>query len=155
MKNDRTAAVPGLGSDLLMRQKRAHDRARAQAVPTRDRGDANSAVSSPAAAVQDALLGWYEDKKRDLPWRRTRDPYAIWLSEVMLQQTRVETVVPYYARFLRAFPTVHALAEAPLDDVLAQWSGLGYYRRARMLHQGARFVTAELGGALPGDVDGL
>ena len=135
-----------------MRQKGAHDAAVAQAPEERDRGAPNGAI---LRALQDALLAWYEEKKRDLPWRRTRDPYAIWLSEVMLQQTRVETVVPYYARFLRAFPTVHALAEAPLDDVLAQWSGLGYYRRARMLHRGARFVAGELGGALPGDVDGL
>lgn len=84
------------------------------------------------------LLAFYQKKKRDLPWRKTSDPYRIWLSEVMLQQTRVDTVIPYYARFLDAFPTVHKLADAPLDRVLAEWSGLGYYRRARMLHAAAQ-----------------
>ncbi len=84
-----------------------------------------------------------------MPWRETRDPYAIWLSEVMLQQTRVDTVVPYYLRFMGRYPTVHALAEAPLDDVLTMWSGLGYYRRARMLHAAAQQVAGELGGQFP------
>jgi len=84
-----------------------------------------------------------------LPWRRTRDPYAIWLSEVMLQQTRVETVIPYYVRFLAAYPTVLALAEAPLEDVFVQWSGLGYYRRARMLHEAASRILRERGGQFP------
>jgi A/G-specific adenine glycosylase len=105
--------------------------------------------------LHDALLTWYREARRDLPWRRARDPYAIWLSEVMLQQTRVETVIPYYARFLRTYPDVHALAEAPLDDVLAHWSGLGYYRRARMLHEGAKHVAGVLGGHFPDTVDGL
>ncbi len=89
------------------------------------------------------LLEWYRTSHRDLPWRHTRDPYAIWVSEIMLQQTRVETVVPYYVRFLDSFPTVHALAEAPLDEVLERWSGLGYYRRARLLHEGARAVARD------------
>ncbi|HEX5659793.1 MAG TPA: A/G-specific adenine glycosylase [Polyangiales bacterium] len=97
------------------------------------------------------LLAWYDAHKRDLPWRRTRDPYAIWVSEIMLQQTRVETVIPYYTRFLERFPTAHALADAPLDDVLAHWSGLGYYRRARLLHEGAKAVVATHGGLLPRD----
>jgi A/G-specific adenine glycosylase len=101
------------------------------------------------AGLKDALLDWYRRSKRDLPWRRTRDPYAIWLSEVMLQQTRVDTVVPYYRRFLSAYPSVHALAEAPLEQVLQLWSGLGYYRRARMLHAAARDVDRHRGGALP------
>jgi A/G-specific adenine glycosylase len=100
-------------------------------------------------ALREALLAWYGRARRDLPWRRTRDPYAIWLSEVMLQQTRVETVVPYYERFLARFPTLHALAEAPMDDVLSLWSGLGYYRRARMLREGAAQVVREHGGELP------
>jgi A/G-specific adenine glycosylase len=99
--------------------------------------------------LEERLLAWYQETRRDLPWRRTRDPYAIWLSEVMLQQTRVETVIPYYARFLSAYPTVHALAEAPLEDVLTLWSGLGYYRRARMLHAAARDVDQRRGGSLP------
>lgn len=97
------------------------------------------------------LLAWYDEHARDLPWRRTRDPYAIWVSEVMLQQTRVETVVPYYERFLARFPTAQALADAPLDDVLAHWSGLGYYRRARLLHEGAKTVAREHGGRVPRD----
>ena len=102
--------------------------------------------------VRRALLGWYELNKRDLPWRRTTDAYAIWVSEVMLQQTRVETVLPYYARFLERFPHVAALAEASLDDVLAMWSGLGYYRRARLLHAGARHVTTRNDGRIPNDL---
>lgn len=105
------------------------------------RGDARAFV---------ALLGrWYDRHKRDLPWRRTRDPYAIWISEVMLQQTRVDTVVPYYERFLRSFPTVEHLASAPLDDLLAHWSGLGYYRRARLLSLAAREIRERYGGRMP------
>ncbi|MDB4940729.1 MAG: A/G-specific adenine glycosylase [Labilithrix sp.] len=100
------------------------------------------------------LLRWYDEVARDLPWRRTRDPYAIWVSEIMLQQTRVETVIRYYERFLGRFPTALALAEAPADEVLSMWSGLGYYRRARLLLEGARAV-AEQGGAVPGDRAGL
>jgi A/G-specific adenine glycosylase len=95
------------------------------------------------------LLRWYESVRRDLPWRRTRDPYAVWLSEVMLQQTRVETVVPYFERFMKELPTVTALAEAPADHVMSLWSGLGYYRRARMLHDAAREIARERGGAFP------
>jgi A/G-specific adenine glycosylase len=102
-----------------------------------------------ARRLQNKLLAWYAKMRRDLPWRRTRDPYAVWLSEVMLQQTRVETVVPYYERFLSTYPSVHALAEAPLDDVLLLWSGLGYYRRARMLHAAAREVERDRQGRLP------
>ena len=100
-----------------------------------------------------ALLRWYEKARRDLPWRRTRDPYAIWLSEVMLQQTRVETVIPYYERFLARWPTVAALAEAPVDDVLGAWSGLGYYRRARMLHAAAGEIAGQR--AFPSDAQSL
>ena len=85
------------------------------------------------APVRETLLAWYDRERRDLPWRHTRDPYAIWVSEVMLQQTRVDTVIPYYERFLDRFPTPQALAEADEDTVLAHWSGLGYYRRARLL----------------------
>lgn len=88
------------------------------------------------------LLAWYAREKRDLPWRRTRDPYAIWLSEVMLQQTRVDTVKPYFARFLERFPTVRHLADASEADVLGEWAGLGYYRRARMLHRAAREISS-------------
>ena len=89
--------------------------------------------------------------RHDLPWQRDRDPYRIWLSEIMLQQTQVATVLPYYARFVAAFPTVASLAAAPLDRVLAQWSGLGYYRRAHHLHAAANVVIAEHGGRFPHD----
>lgn len=99
--------------------------------------------------ICDALVGWYAGAKRELPWRHTRDPYAIWVSEVMLQQTRVDTVIPFYRRFLARFPTVTALAEAELEAVLAAWSGLGYYRRARALHHAAGEVVERYGGALP------
>lgn len=95
------------------------------------------------------LLAWYDANRRDLVWRHTRDPYAIWVSEIMLQQTRVAVVIERYKAFLERFPTVEALAEAPEQDVLALWSGLGYYRRARMLHKAAREVTETLGGTLP------
>jgi len=101
--------------------------------------------------VRSKLLRWYDREARDLPWRRTKDPYAIWVSEVMLQQTRVETVVPYYQRFVERFPTLRALAEADEDAVLSLWSGLGYYRRARHLHRGVREVVARYGGAVPED----
>lgn len=95
------------------------------------------------------LLRWYERSRRDLPWRHTKDPYSIWVSEIMLQQTRVETVIPYYERFLARFPTVPSLAEASESEVLAMWSGLGYYRRARLLHQGVREVHVQYGGEVP------
>jgi len=100
------------------------------------------------------LLRWYDAHKRDLPWRETGDPYRIWVSEVMLQQTQVATVLAYYGPFLARFPDVERLARAREDDVLAAWSGLGFYRRARNLHRGARFVVDELGGRLPADLDG-
>jgi len=113
------------------------------------------AVTSPATLalrpkrIRPALLAWYRAQRRDLPWRRTRDPYAIWVSEIMLQQTRVETVIPFYERFLDKFPTVDALASADEDDVLAAWSGLGYYRRARGLHAAASIVAREHSGTFP------
>lgn len=97
------------------------------------------------------LLSWYEARARDLPWRRTRDPYAIWVSEVMLQQTRVETAIPYYHRFLERFPTPRHLAEASVDAVLQSWAGLGYYRRARALWLAAREVTDRHAGRVPDD----
>ncbi|MEY3158377.1 MAG: hypothetical protein RLZZ121_1430 [Bacteroidota bacterium] len=94
------------------------------------------------------LLEWYAVHGRDLPWRRTRDPYAIWLSEVLLQQTRVEQGTSYYLRFLAHFPTVQDLAKADIQDVLRLWQGLGYYRRAHLLHSAAKLVV-ERGGGLP------
>ena len=99
--------------------------------------------------IATAVVGHYRQVQRDLPWRRTRDPYAIWVSEIMLQQTRVATVIPYWERWMARFSTVLALAAALLDDVLAAWAGLGYYSRARNLHAGAQAVGARFGGALP------
>ncbi len=90
--------------------------------------------------IQDRLLGWYHQNKRELPWRQTRDPYAIWVSEIMLQQTTVKAVIPFYERWMTRFPTASSLAEASIDEVLTYWQGLGYYRRCRMLHAGAHFV---------------
>jgi A/G-specific adenine glycosylase len=101
------------------------------------------------ARLRSAVLEWYDSNRRDLPWRATRDPYAIWVSEIMLQQTRVAIVIERYTSFLARFPTVLALAAATEQDVLALWSGLGYYRRARMLHQAAQIVAQELGGCIP------
>ena len=101
------------------------------------------------------LTDWYARARRDLPWRRTRDPYRIWLSETMLQQTRVETVVPYYERFVARFPTVEALAVADEEDVLRLWAGLGYYARARNLRRAAAAVAQEHGGELPRGADAL
>ncbi len=98
-----------------------------------------------------ALCAWYDRAKRDLPWRRTRDPYAIWVSEVMLQQTRVETVIPYYLRFLEKFPTVEALALAEPGEVIKTWENLGYYTRARNLQKAAREITDRFGGRIPAD----
>lgn len=95
------------------------------------------------------LLAWYDSQKRDLPWRINRDPYRVWVSEIMLQQTRVETVRPYYANFMEKFPTIGALAEAPEDEVLKAWEGLGYYSRARNLQTAAREVQARYGGVVP------
>jgi len=97
------------------------------------------------------LLAWYAKHKRALPWRKTRDPYRIWLSEILLQQTRVGTAIPYYERFLARFPDVFALAHAPLDDVLKTWEGAGYYARARNLHRAAQVVVAKYRGKFPRD----
>lgn len=106
-------------------------------------------------AVRAALLKFFDAHQRDLPWRETDDPYAIWVSEVMLQQTRVETVVPYYRNWLEAFPTVQALAAAPEAEVLKRWEGLGYYSRARNLHRAAAMVCERFSGSLPDSVEGL
>lgn len=117
--------------------------------------------AAPATPIPDLpgirarLLAWYDAHRRDLPWRagagETPDPYRVWLSEVMLQQTRVETVRPYYERWLARYPTLQALAEAPLDDVLKAWEGLGYYSRARNFHRAVREVQAGYGGQVPAD----
>ncbi|HUK87164.1 MAG TPA: A/G-specific adenine glycosylase, partial [Terriglobales bacterium] len=99
--------------------------------------------------MRTALLTWYGRHRRALPWRATRDPYRIWLSEIMLQQTRVKAVLGHYRRFLERFPDVRALARARVSSVLAAWSGLGYYRRARSLHAAARVLVGEQGGEFP------
>lgn len=102
-----------------------------------------------------SLLAWFRRNARDLPWRRTRDPYAIWVSEIMLQQTQVATVVNYFSRFMQAFPTVGDLAAADEQQVLRLWEGLGYYRRARQLHRAAQIVVAEQAGKIPRDIERL
>lgn len=105
--------------------------------------------------IRRSLLRWYGKNRRDLPWRRTRDPYAIWIAETMLQQTQVKTVLPYYRRFMSAFPTLRTLDRAPKDRVLALWSGLGYYRRAENLKKAARIIREEYAGEFPQDFETL
>ncbi|MBF0178309.1 MAG: A/G-specific adenine glycosylase [Magnetococcales bacterium] len=105
--------------------------------------------------LADLLLAHYDGHRRDLPWRSTRDPYRIWLAEIMLQQTTVATAIPYYTRFLTRFPDMETLAAASLEEVLGLWQGLGYYRRARFLHAAARQVVARHGGCLPTDFSTL
>jgi A/G-specific adenine glycosylase len=112
--------------------------------------------SDASAVIVDRLLGWAATQSRPLPWRKPnatghRNPYHVWVSEIMLQQTQAATVAPYYARWLQRFPTVTALAEAPLGDVLKVWEGLGYYARARNLHRAAQIVTTRHGGELPAE----
>jgi A/G-specific adenine glycosylase len=104
---------------------------------------------------QQQLIRWFAQHGRDLPWRRTQDPYAILIAEVMLQQTQVERVREYYARFLTTFPTVHILAEATLEQILACWQGLGYYNRARHLHQTAQELVKRYGGIFPSTLEEL
>ncbi len=106
-------------------------------------------------ATRTLLLEWYRKNRRDLPWRRTRDPYAIWISEAMLQQTRVETVIPYYERFLERFPDVFALASSDADELLGVWAGLGYYSRARNLRKAANVVVEQHAGQLPDSAEAL
>jgi A/G-specific adenine glycosylase len=115
----------------------------------------SSSISAACVQVRDdlrlrrAILAWFRKYRRPLPWRLNRDPYAVWVSEIMLQQTQIATVVPFYERFLRTFPTVTSLAQAPLERVLQLWSGLGYYRRARNLHAAARQIVSEFAGSFP------
>lgn len=115
--------------------------------------------SSDQAALRERLLAWYDAHRRELPWRagegEAPDPYRVWLSEVMLQQTRVETVRPYYERWLERFPTLEALAAAPLDEVLKAWEGLGYYSRARNLHRAVREMAERYGGEVPNEPEAL
>ncbi|MBE0504019.1 MAG: A/G-specific adenine glycosylase [Desulfuromonadales bacterium] len=109
----------------------------------------------PPSAIAPLLLAWYGQVGRDLPWRHTRDPYCIWLSEIMLQQTTVTAVIPYYQRFLSRFPDVATLAAAPIETVIDAWAGLGYYSRARNLHAAAQRVMNEYGGTFPSSLDEL
>src|ERR1700743_294345 len=111
--------------------------------PVKTRVAAPPIAPKKMSAFRSTLLSWYDKNRRDLPWRKTRDPYRIWISEIMLQQTRVAAVLEHYRLFLERFPTVQALAAASEAEVLALWSGLGYYRRARMLHRAAKIVVQE------------
>jgi A/G-specific adenine glycosylase len=105
--------------------------------------------------VSTVLLSWYKTHARVLPWRGHPDPYAVWVSEIMLQQTRVDTVIPYFERWMAQFPTIHALAQASQQEVLSAWEGLGYYSRARNLHQAAQIVLQKHAGELPGELSAL
>lgn len=107
------------------------------------------------ASFRRTLLAWYDQEKRDLPWRRTQNPYKIWVSEIMLQQTQVVTVIPYYERFLDWFPTVADLASAPEEKLLKAWEGLGYYSRVRNMQKAAQQVMTDFGGQFPSDYDGI
>jgi len=112
-------------------------------------------TSASSLFIQRSLLDWYLLHARDLPWRRTKDPYAIWVSEIMLQQTQVQTVIAYYERWLQKFPTLRSLAAAERHDVLSAWAGLGYYRRARMLHEASQIIMTEYCGIIPPTVERL
>ena len=105
--------------------------------------------------IQKALLGWFDTEQRDMPWRRTGNPYPIWVSEIMLQQTQVKTVIPYFERWMKSFPTLQKLARAREDTVLKHWEGLGYYSRARNLHRAAKLVIKEHKGKVPDNYDSL
>jgi A/G-specific adenine glycosylase len=107
------------------------------------------------SSIAEKLLTWYGQNRRHLPWRDQSDPYAIWISEIMLQQTRVESVLPYYEKWIVRFPTVFDLAAAPQQEVLNYWEGLGYYARARNLHQAAKIIVEEYNGELPSDIQTL
>jgi A/G-specific adenine glycosylase len=117
------------------------------------RGARASRPRSPEIATR--LAAWFLDHQRPLPWRRGYDPYRVWISEIMLQQTQVDAVLPYFARFMGAFPSLEALASAKEQQVLGLWSGLGYYSRARNLLAAARVVARDHAGELPGDYDAL
>src|ERR1035438_3449744 len=136
-------------------QSRVRSLGRGAAGFCRSRGMAARDRVSPlhSSGIAGLLLSWYDTSHRDLPWRRTSDPYCIWVSEIMLQQTRAQTVIPYYERFVERFPTVEALAAAPENDLLALWSGLGYYSRARNLKRAAAATVAK--GGFPHEYDAI
>jgi A/G-specific adenine glycosylase len=137
----------------LARTQHAAPSRRAVSHPSRQSGE--STTPGRRRTLQARLQVWYTEHARDLPWRHTTDPYRIWVSEVMLQQTQVSTVVPYYARFLERFPTIESLAAATQDDVLKLWQGLGYYRRAVNLHRAACEVVERFDGRVPADATAL
>ncbi len=146
-----------------MRRSAAAARQRKLFAAAGNAGDADARVTGASSAscraafpkLHSKLSAWFAAHKRDLPWRADRDPYRVWISEAMLQQTRVDAVRPYFARFLERFPTLRSLAEAPEADVLAAWSGLGYYRRARTLRQAARAIVADHDGVFPRERESL
>src|SRR5208283_4721642 len=154
---------PSAHDDSLAAARIRLDHHRAQRQPVMPAANSMAAKNQNAVPIavgsigrcRRALLSWYDANSRDLPWRRTRDPYAIWLSEIMLQQTRVNAVLEHYKLFLERFPNIAALAAASEDDVLAAWSGLGYYRRARMLHRCAREIVDHHRGRFPQTADAL
>ena len=112
-------------------------------------------LSAAPSLLAGALLDWIGRERRDFPWRQRRDPYAVWISEVMLQQTQAATVTPYFERWMLQFPDIHTLAAAPLEDVLKAWEGLGYYARARNIHRAAQIIVAEYGGQIPANQEAL
>jgi A/G-specific adenine glycosylase len=116
---------------------------------------ARAGVPPTARRLSSRLVAWFGEHARDLPWRRTRDPYAIWISEIMLQQTQVKTVIPYWERWMRALPTVAALARAPWENVLKLWEGLGYYTRARNLQRAAELIRRQHRGEFPRELDAV
>jgi A/G-specific adenine glycosylase len=119
------------------------------------RASVHSKIGNQQSAISNQLVKWFRASARDLPWRHDRSPYRVWLSEMMLQQTQVETVIPYFHRFLHRFPTIDDLAAAPLGDVLKLWEGLGYYARARNLHKAASVIVNDLHSEWPRTVEGL
>ncbi|HID34987.1 MAG TPA: A/G-specific adenine glycosylase, partial [Anaerolineae bacterium] len=124
-------------------------------MPSVDASNVIQAADGDIQAFRRALLHWFRQHARAMPWREEPTPYRVWVSEVMLQQTQVATALPYFERFMARFPTVEALAAAPLEEVLKLWEGLGYYRRARHLHQAAQIIVEKHGGAIPADEKAL
>ncbi len=139
-------AMPGKGFLIVFAAQLRYDHG---SMNTPTKSEADGLPPRTITALRRDLLAWYQTHRRDLPWRRTRDPYRIWISEVMLQQTQVATVIPYYQRFLESFPDLAALARADIQTVLKHWEGLGYYRRAHHLHQAARELVRTGKGRLP------
>jgi A/G-specific adenine glycosylase len=118
-------------------------------------GHSNPRSDTEYRKIAKALTGWYAGSKRELPWRIDRDPYKVWVSEIMLQQTRVEAVIGYFLRFMDLFPTVRELAAAAEQEVLKCWEGLGYYSRARHMHRAAKMIASQFDGIFPGDIEGI